>query len=95
MPIMYCCFIINFNNMYEHGSGNVTLYWWECITKHELVGWLCFGFVFGMVWVQTLVNLNLTSFLLNSSYGLNVKRQRKPSWRENNKGWKTTKWWLL
>jgi len=41
--------------MYEHGSGNVTLYWWECITKCKLVGWLCFGFVLGMVWVQTLV----------------------------------------
>jgi len=30
-----------------------------------------------MVWVQTLVNPNLTFFLLNISCGLNVKRQRK------------------
>jgi len=83
MPIMCRCFIIIFNNMYEHGIGNVTLYWWECITKHVLVKWLCNELNIGMVWVQTLVNPNLTSFLLNTSCGLNVKRQRKPG--KNNK----------
>ena len=78
--------LLIFNNMYEHGIGNVTLYWWECITKHDMVGWLCIELNIGMVWVQTLVNPNLTSFLLNTSCGFNVKRQRKPSRRENNKG---------
>jgi len=36
MPIMCCGFIIDFNNMYEYGIGNVNLYWLDCITKCEL-----------------------------------------------------------
>jgi len=47
-----------------------------------MVRWLCIELSIGMVWVQTLVNPNLTSFLLNISCGLNVKRQRKLS-RQN------------
>jgi len=54
--------------------------------KHDMVGWLCIELNIGMVWVQTLVNLNLTSLLLNISCGLNVKRQRKPSRRATNRG---------
>ena len=41
--------LLIFNNMYEHGIGNVILYCWECITKHDMLEWLCIELIIGMV----------------------------------------------
>ena len=54
MPIMCCCFIVIFNNMYEYGIDYVNYFALEGITKCELAQWLCFGLMRGRSRVQTL-----------------------------------------
>ena len=46
--------LLIFNNMYEHGIGNVSLYWLECITKLEF-GWIgcAFDLIIDGLLVQT------------------------------------------
>jgi len=45
--------------------------------KHELVKWLCFDLIIGLMWVRTLVNPKLNSLFVKIYFGMKVKGHRK------------------
>ena len=55
--------------------------------KHELVKWLCFDLIIGLMWVRTLVNPKLNSLFVKIYFGMKVKGHGNPNWPRSSQGW--------